>query len=119
MEDWSVADLSRYLERRGLGLRAIPTVPGGAGGNNAYLIRGDWSVAELEARIKHPRRVHLWAGVVYCERVKNPVTAEDRARDWEGACLWAAHFLFFGDPELLARIRDALRDLREKTPPAS
>jgi hypothetical protein len=119
LDDWSVADMARYLEGRGLGLRAIPTSPKGYLGPNAFLVRRDFSWLELARLPKDAKRVHLWQGVAYFERWHNPLTAEDRAESWEGACLLAGPFLFFGDPELLAHIRDALSAAGPKTTKAA
>jgi hypothetical protein len=58
-----------------------------------------------------------WAGVVYCERVRYPADRErvveyeyrdEVVQSWADCGLRAGPFLFFGDPELLARIRTAL-----------
>jgi hypothetical protein len=110
LDDWSVADMARYLEGRGLGLRAVPTSSKGYIGPNAFLVRRDFSWLELERLPKNATRVHLWQGVAYFERWHNPLVAEERAEIWDGACLLAGPFLFFGDLELLAQIRDVLSD---------
>jgi hypothetical protein len=102
--------MARYLEGRGLGLRLIPANQWGRLDHNAFLVRGNYSLVELEGLPKNPASVHLWQGRVFCERWDSRWEAEQRAESWEDACLLACPFVFFGDPELLARFRDVLTD---------
>lgn len=107
--DGSVAGLARHLESRGLPLRLVPASRSGADAN-AYLTASARRWEDLNGLPKDARRVGDWVGAVYCERVVSEDDAEVRLAVWDGACLRAGPFLFFGDPALLARIRQALPD---------
>jgi hypothetical protein len=56
-------------------------------------------------------REHLanWRGTIYCER---SARAQQELPQWEGCSLHAGPFIFFGDPELLAQIPEALADAK-------
>jgi hypothetical protein len=108
MDGWDVPALARHLESRGLRLHLLPAGRTRGVGHNAYLtetIKYWEDVAELST---DPTRIERWSGVVYCERSRDGLDAEVRLEGWGGCCLQAGPFLFFGDPSLLARIRDAL-----------
>jgi hypothetical protein len=107
-DGWKVADLLRYLESCDLDLYAAPTGSGEFNGWNAYLFRDEKSSENLTALPADPRQLYRWEGVVYCEYVPHPEGMEVRLRCWGDACLRAGPFLFFGDPALLAKIRQAL-----------
>jgi hypothetical protein len=108
-DDWSLAELVQHLEARGLGLRAVPTGrAGGSSVSNVFLIRGGKKWEDLGVLSLNPVRIHQWQGVVYCERVANPDTAEHRAQDWASDGLWVGPFLFFGDRGLREEIHTAL-----------
>jgi hypothetical protein len=51
-----------------------------------------------------------WAGVVYCEHLRHPDSREEILASWADCGLRVDPFVFFGDPEMLARIRTALGD---------
>jgi hypothetical protein len=105
---WSVADLVRHLEGRGLGLRGVPTQKGGQITINAFLVRGERPWEELNGLVKDPRQVGRWAGMVFCEPVPTDEAAEVRAEVMGDGVLRVGPFLFFGDPQLLQEIRAAL-----------
>jgi hypothetical protein len=109
MTGWEMADLIRHLEGREVGLRAVPTWEGGIIGINAFLVRGEKPWEELARLSKNPACLGQWKGVVYCERVPNEDTADSLAECWGDAHLRIAPFVFFGDPQLVGVIRDALR----------
>jgi hypothetical protein len=111
LEDWSVDDMVRHLEVRGLGLRAVPTSAGSARASNTFLTRGEIAWHKLPGLMKDPARMGEWQGIVFCERVGNPDTAEKRAENWGSAALQAGPFVFFGDPQLREEIRAALAGL--------
>jgi hypothetical protein len=107
MDGWKLSDLLAHLRSRGLDLRAHPTMKGAVIHRNAFLTRGDRPWEELEGLVKDARRVAQWKGVVYWEQAA-PDAAEARVACWGDACLYAAPFVFFGDPELLMQICSAL-----------
>jgi hypothetical protein len=110
MSGWTVTDLVRHLEGREVGLYAVPTWEGGVIGINAFLVQGDKPWKELAGLSKSPGCLWQWKGVVYCERVTNEDTADSLAECWGDSHLRIAPFVFFGDPQLVGVIRDALRN---------
>jgi hypothetical protein len=82
---------------------------GGDARTNAYLSTTEKTGAELYWLVKDRTEMHRWAGVVYCERVQYPEDREGMVKLWADCGLRVGPFVFFGDPELLARIRTALR----------
>jgi hypothetical protein len=108
MDGWDVHDLAGYLEGQGLRLHLSPTFDGGDARTNAYLSTTAKPIAELYWLAKNRKAMHPWAGVVYCERPPSYDRAADAVESWADCGLRAAPFVFFGDPELLARIRTAL-----------
>jgi hypothetical protein len=110
MDDWDVRDLAGYLEGRGLKLHLYPTWDGGNTSRNAFLATTEKTGAEMYGLVKGTTAMDRWAGVVYCERLRLPEDREEILQLWAGCGLRADPFAFFGDPELLARIRTALGD---------
>jgi hypothetical protein len=110
MDAWDVRDLVAYLEGRGLRLHLTPTRAGGDASANAYLTTEAKPAAELYGLITDRHTMHHWAGVVYCERCRRYEAREVCLELWGDCGLRAGPFVFFGDPELLARIRTALED---------
>ncbi len=108
MHGWSLIDLVRHLESRGLQLRAVPTQRGGPFGLNAYFAAGNRSWEELIQLPKNPTAIGRWSGVVYCERTGGSEVLDGELESWNGCALEVGPFAFVGDPELLARIRAAL-----------
>ncbi len=108
MDGWSVTDLVGHLQSRGLELQAVGSSEKGPITNRAFLLQREKPWKELAGLVKDLSRLDTWKGVVFCERVLRPETADSVAHSWEGACLRADPFLFFGDPQLLAAIRSAL-----------
>ncbi len=114
MDGWGVAEVVRHLEARGLGLCALPTRKGGPLVRNVFLTVPGKTFEDVEGLIKQPAFIGRWKGVVYCEEYPR-AEARDLETLWAD-CAWrAGPFVFFGDRELLARIREALRD----NPPAA
>lgn len=116
MEHWDIPQLVAYLNEVGLYVRVQPAQKNGQLGSGAYLTIGktDWN--ELNHLTKDPRQIARWRGVVYCERPR-PIEAMDLIRQWGEHCLAIEPFLFYGDAELLARIKTALeRPIREFAP---
>jgi hypothetical protein len=106
--DWSVADMIRNLQSKGLPLQAVSTLREGSIGDNAFLLTGAKTWEELNLLPKDSRAMPRWSGVVYCKRVNRPDMVPLALC---GDCaLEVGPFDFFGDPDLLARIRAALPD---------
>jgi hypothetical protein len=66
--------------------------------------------AELYWLPKDTKKMDRWAGVVSCQRLRYPENWEENLALWGDCGLRMGHFLFFGDPALLARIRTILGD---------
>ncbi len=109
LDGWGVPELVRHLEARGLGLRAVPTGAGGSLSRNAFLTVPGKRPEGLAGLMKTPAQIDRWEGVVYCEYAlrADEVQLYDR---WADCCRSIGPFWFFGDPQLLARIRQALFD---------
>jgi hypothetical protein len=111
MDGWDVPDLVAHLEGRGLKLHLSPTAAGRKANADAYLTTAARPEAELYGLVKDTSTMRPWAGVVYCERLRNPADRQI-VLEWWGDCgLQSGHFVLFGDPALLARIRNALGDV--------
>jgi hypothetical protein len=107
LENWDIPELADYLNRAGLELRMHSPQQNGPIIRTAYLTITvkDWD--DLNPLIKDPSRVSAWRGTVYCERVTAKDT-EELAAEWGDPCLIAGPFVFYGDVELLERIRAAI-----------
>jgi hypothetical protein len=103
-----VAHLVEYLRAGGLELRAVSADKGGAAEHNLYLTTTDKGWEQLNGVPKVPECIERWQGTVYCERVFDPATRDQQQRLWGDCCLRAGPFLFFGDRQLLGRIRACL-----------
>jgi hypothetical protein len=113
MDGWEVPDLVGYLQGRGLPLHLSPTGLMANTRVNAYLTTTAKPGAELYRLVKDRRAKHRWTGVVYCGRSRHYEVLEGVVESWADCGLRAGPFVFFGDPELLARIRTALGDAND------
>jgi hypothetical protein len=99
------------LESRGLRLRVVPVAKGGGLAAGAYLTTTAKGWEELSRLPCTTARIGRWRGTVLLKRD----TSTDR---WEvpesdaDCFLVVGTLVFFGDPALLAGIRDALADPR-------
>jgi hypothetical protein len=105
LDDWEVPELVEHLRKEGLELRVVPTHKGGPTRYNAYLTTTDKEWQELNLMVKVPEVVGQWRGTLYVERSHSGGT---RVEFWGDCCLVAGPFVFFGDRDLLARVRVAL-----------
>jgi hypothetical protein len=114
IDDWDVPRLARHLNEHGLGLRVLATSKRYDTPERAYLTTTDRTFEQLDVL---PKAVALrrgtWKGTLYCQRTSNPVARELSAGVWEDedGLPVIGPFVFFGDPELLRRVRAALADL--------
>jgi hypothetical protein len=105
MDDWTVPELVDRLRQEGLELRVVPTQQDGTTRYNAYLTTTNKEWKELNLMLKVPEQADQWRGTLYVERSHN---ADIRVQCWGDCCLVAGPFVFFGDRDLLARVRVAL-----------
>ncbi len=108
LDDWDIPRLADYLNRKGVPLRLVATQNNGTIRHNAFLTTTDKEWDDLSRPVKDPRWIGRWRGTLYCER--NP-EGDDLARQWGDCYLEVGPFMFFGDPELLARVRTVLATL--------
>jgi hypothetical protein len=102
----NAVDLARRLAPR-LGLQVVRTSQTGPSDHSAYLVSKDRPWGELNGLSKSRERIANWRGTIYCER---SARAQQAVPEWEGCSLRAGPFIFFGDPELLAQVPQALAD---------
>jgi hypothetical protein len=110
LDDWDVPELVHYLNRAGLRLHVVSTALDDVVQNTAFLTTSEKSWYEVNVLVKHESRLDSWQGVLYCERVDSDVMRRQLAEQWGDHGWSAGPFLFFGDPELLARVRAVLLD---------
>src|SRR5262249_11519701 len=104
---WDIAELADHLNRMGVEvrLRAVPK-------NNqlyqsAFLTSTAKEWADLNALNKDPRSIQEWRGTLYCERVSEN-GAQYLLEQGGDYCMVIRLFYFYGDAELLDRVRVAL-----------
>jgi hypothetical protein len=107
LNNWDVPELVEHLDRAGLKLRHCSPRRDGFITRFAYLTSTDKSWDDLSClRRNDSRSFQEWRGTVFCERMN---------RDWELVFdlrdehyMAAGPFVFYGDVELLGRIRAIL-----------
>lgn len=110
-DDWDIPRLAAYLNEHGLHLRVVPTAAHAPPDPTAYLTTTDKGWEEFNRLFKGPLQMDKWRGTLYCERGHGGDNWADLARQWGDYCLVAGPFIFFGDLELLGRVRAALTAL--------
>jgi hypothetical protein len=105
LDDWDIPQLVAYLNGEGLALRLVPTQKNGAISQAAFLTTTDKEWDELSRLAKKQEWIGRWRGTLYCKR---NMGGEELAYQWGDYHLVVGPFLFFGDPELLARVQAAL-----------
>jgi hypothetical protein len=103
-----VAELTALLQSRGVALHAVSLARNGLCEDRAYLAVDDRPWDELTRLPAVRDEVGRWRGVVLCEKVLPSSTPAAHLELWGDSCLEAPPWVFFGDPELRERIRDAL-----------
>jgi hypothetical protein len=105
LDDWDVPRLVDHLSKQGLELRVVSTQNRSTSLHNAYLTTTDKKWGELNHMLKVPEQAEGWRGTLYVERSHD---TDVRAFYWGDCCLVAGPFVFFGDRDLLARVRAVL-----------
>ena len=108
LDDWDIPRLVAYLNGQGLGLRMVPTRKDGIASQNAFLTTTDQDWADLNDLGKIREQIDRWRGTLYCRQKTGEKDWSDQVHYWGDCCLEAGPFIFFGDRELLARVRAAL-----------
>jgi len=115
LDDWGIRQLAAFLNDEGLGLRLVVT-GNDAACPNAFMTTTNKGWEELNGLVKHPERIGDWQGVLYCEHAQGlQATWPSMTPHWGGCCLVVGPFLFFGDKQLLGRVRAALTGTRRQT----
>jgi hypothetical protein len=85
-----------------------PTAVTGSRRNTAYLSSTDKGWAELAKLFKVREKIADWTGILYVEKRGADSDWSITVALWGDCCLVVGPFVFFGDRELLARVRDVL-----------
>jgi hypothetical protein len=107
LSDWDIPQLAAHLNRNGVPVRlrlvseTTPVV------SSAYLTTTAKEWDDLNRLMKEPKRLSEWRGTLYCERVGKNASSY-LLEQWGDHCLKIGPFLFYGDAELLERVRSAL-----------
>jgi hypothetical protein len=108
LRSWDLRCLVAYLQAEGIDVQAVPADKDGRSSTNVFLTTTERPWEELNRLPKAADCLSYWRGTVYCEKIDHPAVRRHRIQVWEGCCLAAGPFVFFGDPELLQRLRVAL-----------
>jgi hypothetical protein len=107
LDDWDIPQLVAYLNGEGLGLRLASVQKDGGIQHTAFLTTTDREWIDLNELPKIRNQINRWQGTLYCERGPAEDWSE-RTLLWGDCCLVGGPFLFYGDRELLDRVRAAL-----------
>ncbi len=121
LDDWDIPRLVAHLNDAGLRLRIVSTMRDGGSVQTAFLTTTAKEWEDLDGLPKDQKHIRRWRGTLYCERGQvsdlggvGRTFGDDWSgltRQWGDRCLVAGPFLFYGDPELLDRVRAALAAL--------
>jgi hypothetical protein len=108
MDDWKLEDLAWQLRRNGMELRAVSAPPNNPLWVSAYLTTTNKSREQLIVLPALRERIADWNGTVFCRKsISGDAMDEDSNA---GDCsMRVGPFFLFGDRDLMARIRDTLR----------
>jgi hypothetical protein len=110
IRDWDIAELAVHLNRMGVEVRLRAVPRNGTLNRMAFLTSTGKEWSELNALNKDPIRIHEWRGTIYCEQIgESDVTY--LLEQWGDRCLVVRPFVFYGDAELLERVRTSLAPL--------
>jgi hypothetical protein len=108
LDDWDIPRLVDHLNGKGLGLRVVSTSKDGVVHQRAFLTTTGKEWADLNRLQKDRKQIDQWRGTLYCERGPGGDMSAALTLQWGDCCLVVGPFLFYGDPDLLARARAAL-----------
>jgi hypothetical protein len=114
-DEWDIPRMVAHLNDAGLQLRIVSTLKNGLVGQAVFLTTTSKEWQDLNRLPKDQKQIHRWQGTLYCESSSIDSPARSRwsewSRQWGDCCLVAGPFFFYGDPELLDRVRAALAAL--------
>lgn len=108
LESWDLPELLHDLEKGGLYFRVLPTIKDGPLVDSVFLVTTDKSWQQLNVLPAVRQCARQWQGVVRVHRERDSSGCVEQAQLDRGAWLVAGPFRFFGDPQLLGRIRAVL-----------
>ena len=108
LKDWTVEDLVAHLHKSGLELRAVPTFEKASVNSGAFLTTTDKPWDALNTLRINVKEVERWQGTVFCAREVKQDGSTIWFELWGEGGTRIGPFVFFGDPQLRARIADAL-----------
>jgi hypothetical protein len=108
LDDWDIPQLVAYLNGHGMGLRVVSTRRDGVISQTAFLTTTDQEWEDLNGLAKDENQIVPWQGILYCVRGPGGDDWADLASHWGDRCLIVGPYLFYGDRELLGRVRVAL-----------
>src|SRR5262249_40297666 len=101
--------LVAHLNGEGLPLRLVSNRKDGVVAHTAYLTITGRTWEDLIGLRVYPEEIRHWRCTLYCERgTGSEDNWSDLSQLWGDCCLVVGPFLFFGDRELLGRVRAAL-----------
>ncbi len=107
LNDWDIPELAIHLNRMGVEVRLRAVPKKGQFSRSAYLTTTTKEWGDLNSLLKDASCIRDWNGTLYCERVGDSDVTH-LLEQWADHCLVIGPFLFYGDPELLVLVRDAL-----------
>ena len=108
LDHWDTSRLIAYLNDRGLSLRPVSSSENGDLNHGVFLTRTSMSFEQLNSLHRVCEQIDQWRGTVYCQPYLDPHHMDLQIAMWGDCCLTVPPFLFFGDQELLAAIRQEL-----------
>lgn len=103
-EDWTHAELSTHLAKRGANYKMINTHPGPGYGPAVYFVTAGSPLATDHDEAK--KAFHRKSpDVIYCELKASPQSARDDAGSYGDISFAAGRFVFLGTHDALAAIR--------------
>lgn len=110
IHDWDIPELAIHLNRKGMAMRLRAVPKNGSIGHSAYLTATAKEWKDLNVLCKDPAFIQHWSGTLYCERIGNK-NASHLIEQWgDEHCAIVGPFIFYGDAELLKRVRVALAE---------
>jgi hypothetical protein len=107
IHEWDIPELAVHLNRMGVEVRLRSIPRQGPVGRSAFLTTTAKEWNDLNALTKDPTHIEEWGGTLYCERLGESHMTY-LADQWGEYSLTVGPFIFYGDVELLIRVRDAL-----------
>jgi hypothetical protein len=108
LDGWDIPQLVDHLNGAGLELCVTSTEMDGDVDQSAFLSTTPRKWADVNRLFKDAAQIDRWEGTLYCER--GPMTSWPELTSLWGAdyCLVVGPFLFYGDRDLLDRVRATL-----------